>query len=171
VKGHELLLDAFGLLVARGTRAHLVLAGERTDGPEAKVAVQKRGLVSRVQLLGSVSQRELATVLRSAELATITSWHEAECLAVVEALACGLPVVSTRVGIAPELLVEPMLGHCLSTRSPVALANALQAQLESNNLHAPGAVQARCGAVAHLEVQRVAERFLGRYRALAELST
>jgi glycosyltransferase involved in cell wall biosynthesis len=171
VKGHDLLLDALSLLVQRGRPLHLLLVGERTDGPEARAAVAQRGLEARVLPQGALPQPEVAALLRTAQVAVITSWHEAQCLAVVEALACGTPVISTPVGIARELLRDPVRGTCVPTRSPTALADALETYLcrvPPGNAHAR---QARQQAVAHLALPRVAERFLDIYRELSACNT
>ncbi len=167
VKGHDLLLDAMRLLMQRGVVAHLVLVGERTDDAAARAAVARRGLDGRVSLVGAVPQGRVAALLATAHVAAIASWHEAECLAVVEALACGVPVVSTPVGIARELLRDPLLGSCLAERSPLALADALCAWLQSASVGDGRTQAARRQAVAHLALPHVAERFLDTYQMLA----
>lgn len=166
VKGHALLLDALRLLVARAPHAHLILVGERTGGAAAREAVAERGLAAHVRHVGAVSQQEVAALLGQAAVATISSWHEAQCLAVVEALARGVPVVATPVGIARELLNDPILGTCIPARSPLLLAYALH-----HYLHAapdPAARMARRQAAAHLALPRVAERILALYRHAVE---
>ena len=169
VKGHELLLDAVRLLVQRGLPAHLVLVGERTNSSAALAAVAQRGLHDHVSLVGPVPQSQVAALLAMTQVAAITSWHEAQCLAVVEALACGVPVVSTPVGIARELLHDAALGTCLAERSPVALANALSAWLQQAPDTDIAAHQARRQAIAHLTLPRVAERFLTVYQDLSSV--
>jgi glycosyltransferase involved in cell wall biosynthesis len=166
VKGHSLLLQAMRLVAARDERAHLVLVGERTDGPEAMAAIAAHGLARRVQTLGAVTQRDVAGMLATAQAATITSWHEAQGLAIVEALACGAPVVATPVGIARELLRDPALGACVPGRSPAALADALLAQLRLGEQHDPAARARRRCAVSHLALPAVAARFLDAYQRL-----
>ncbi|MGH2390695.1 MAG: glycosyltransferase family 4 protein, partial [Chloroflexota bacterium] len=98
VKGHALLLDAMRLLRAWGSPVRLTLIGERTDSAEARRAVAERGLEDWVDLLGYQSQARVAEVLGRARVSAMASWHEAQCLAIVESLARGIPVVATPVG-------------------------------------------------------------------------
>jgi glycosyltransferase involved in cell wall biosynthesis len=167
VKGHALLLDALRLLIQRDTRAHLILVGERTDGPEAREAAARRGLAAHVRHMGGMTQVDVAALLGRAAVAVSTSWHEAQCLAVVEALARGTPVVATPVGIARDLLNDPILGACIPVRTPSSLADSLQWYLRV--AHRPDAQVVRRQAVAHLALPRVAERFLATYRLLAKM--
>jgi glycosyltransferase involved in cell wall biosynthesis len=167
VKGHALLLDALRLLIQRDTRAHLILVGERTDGPEAREAAARRGLAAHVRHMGAVTQREVAALLGHAAVAVIASWHEAQCLAVVEALASGTPVVATPVGIARELLDDPVLGACIPIRTPSSLAHSLQWYLRA--ARRPEAEARRRQAVAHLALPRVTECFLATYQLLAKM--
>jgi glycosyltransferase involved in cell wall biosynthesis len=166
VKGHDLLLDAMRLLVARDARAHLVLLGERTDGPAARAAVARRGLEAHVRLLGAVPQGRVEALTRRAQVAVIASWHEAQCLAVVEALACGVPVVATPVGMARELLREPVVGTCIAARSPALLADALHQYLNEAQ-HSQESRAARRQAVAHLALPETAQRFLSVYHDMS----
>ncbi len=167
VKGHDLLLDSLRVLVRRGVSADLQLVGERTDGPEARAAVARRGLQCHVDLVGVRSQAEVAKLLGSAHVAAIASWHEAQCLAVVEALACGVPVVSTPVGIARELLSDRTVGICVTSRSPDVLADALERRLRWEPLYGDHARRRRQEVVAHLSLPVVARRFLRTYEGLA----
>jgi glycosyltransferase involved in cell wall biosynthesis len=168
VKGHDLLLDAAALLQARDIGFRLSLAGERTDSAEARAAAAARGLQARVSHLGAIPQTALATLLGSADVLALTSWHEAQCLAVVEALACGVPVVATPVGAARDLLKDTALGRCIERRSPALLADALQAQLERPRGDERQARQRRWEAAAHLALPDVADRLLAAYAGLGE---
>jgi UDP-glucose:(heptosyl)LPS alpha-1,3-glucosyltransferase len=98
----------------------------------------------------------------------LASWHEAECLAVVEALACCVPVVATPVGVARELLKDPALGSCIGRRSPTLLADALHAQMERPVGDEHWARQRRHEVVAHLALPEVAERLLATYADLRQ---
>lgn len=167
VKDHSLLLDGIRLLARRRPAVRLLLVGERTDGAEARAAIAARGLAGAVRPLGYLPPREVAAVVARAHLSVITSWHEAECLAVVESLASGTPVVATPVGIARRLLRDPALGALIPLRSPEAVADGLDAVLRATKDEPRQARLARADAVEYLAVGRVAERFLPHYRELA----
>ena len=168
VKGHALLLDAVRLVRDWGIPVRLLLVGERTDGFEARQAVAARTLEDCVDLLGYQPQARMAEVIGGARVSVIASWHEAQCLAVVESLARGVPVVSTPVGIARTLLTDPRLGLIVPNRTPVRMAEALRRILESadNNMAADRALRAQ--SVADLAGPSVAARFQLCYARLVE---
>ena len=159
VKGHPLLLDAMRCLRDGGSPARLLLIGEHTDGAEARAAVAARGLEDWVELWGYQPQPQVAAALRGARVSVIASWHEAQCLAVVESLACGVPVVSTAVGIARTLLTDPRLGRVVPTRSPSRLAEALRHVLDATEGETASDRLLRSEAVADLALPQAAARF------------
>lgn len=119
----ETALAAFE--AARGrTGATLVVAGgyERTDREEG------------VEFLGRVSDEELVALYRGASAYLDTSLYEGFGYQVVEAMACGAPVVATSVTSIPELVGEA--GLLCPPRTPAALADALVRVLEDEGLAA-----------------------------------
>jgi len=169
VKDHLLLLDGFRLLAQQNPAARLILVGERTDGNEAGAAIAERGLTGAVQTLGYLPPRAVAHVISTAAVSVITSLHEAQCLAMVESLASGTPVVSTPVGIARELLRDWALGALVRIRSPRAVADALDRVLRETADEPRQARLTRAAAVEYLAVDRVAARFAAHYLDLAAL--
>jgi len=168
VKGHELLLDAVRLLLDGGVTARLLLVGERTDGPDAVAAVARRGLEGQVAGLGALPQLEVASLLRAARVSVITSWHEAQCLAIVESLACGTPVIAAKIGVASELLVNSKVGQVVAARSPAQVAAALRIQLARSAGSSSADRALRQAAVGHMALPEVVTRFLGVYERLME---
>jgi glycosyltransferase involved in cell wall biosynthesis len=105
-KGHDLLLDALASLTAY--RWRLTCAGSLTRNPETverlRAQLQRLGLQERVSLAGEVDAATLATLYADADLFVLPTRFEGYGMAVAEALAHGLPVISTPVGAIPELL-------------------------------------------------------------------
>jgi glycosyltransferase involved in cell wall biosynthesis len=166
VKGHALLLDAVRLLRDWGSPVHLLLIGERTNGVEAGQAIAERGLNDWVEALGYQPQTTVAEVMNGARVSVITSWHEAQCLAVVESLACGVPVVSTPVGKARTLLKDVRFGTIVPNRTARSLAEALRTALAATETETISDRLARTQAVADLAVAPVAARFQTCYEGL-----
>jgi len=124
MKDHGTLLDAFVRVAARVADAHLVLAGSGVDAGNAELSgmIEARGLSGRVECLGPV--RDVSMLLRSSDALVISSaYGEALPMAGAEAIAAGLPVVTTDVGDSRDLAVDP--GHVVQPSDPVALADAL----------------------------------------------
>ncbi|MGH8256302.1 MAG: glycosyltransferase family 4 protein [Steroidobacteraceae bacterium] len=115
-KGHDLLIEALGSLAPLPW--HLTCVGSLTRRPQTvsqlRSQLQRLGLSERVTLAGEVESSELARFYLDADLFVLPTRFESYCMAVAEALAHGLPVLSTHTGAIPDLvgteagvLVEP----------------------------------------------------------------
>lgn len=125
MKDHRTLLDAFAAVAAVDPRASLVLAGSGTgaENPDLTALVRARSLERRVTRLGPV--QDVGALLRDAELLVISSsYGEALPMAGAEALAAGLPVVTTDVGDCGTLTTDPRL--LCPPGDPGALATAVR---------------------------------------------
>lgn len=129
-KGVFDLLDAFGAVKSRAAGARLVLIG---DGPargglERKVGV--RGWTRDVILAGTVKNRDLPPYFRAADVfvapsVTTRKWEEQVGMTNIQAMACGVPVISTHSGAIPEFVPDGVAGVLVPERSPSALAEAI----------------------------------------------
>lgn len=124
MKDHETLFRAFSIFASTQPEWQLVCAGNEMDDENEELTrlISESGLESRVQLLGPVS--DVAALLGSVSALVISSSHgEALPMAGIEALAFGVPVVTTDVGDCSALAVSPEL--LVSPRTPLDLASAL----------------------------------------------
>jgi len=94
---------------------------------EARQLAKDLGIADRVDIVGSVAKQEVAEYLRANELLLMTSHHEGFPRAVVEALASGLPVVTTAGGEPNGLVVEGRNGSRIGERTPSSVAAAVRA--------------------------------------------
>lgn len=99
-KGHVLLLEALAGLRERRWHLHCAgsLARDAQEGRRAQALAERLGLAERVTWHGEVDTDALAALYAQAELFVLPSWHEGYGMALAEALAHGLPVVSTAAG-------------------------------------------------------------------------
>ena len=126
-KGIDLLAAVLPELCRRHPHVNVVIGG---DGPKRGVleaAIAREGLEGRVSLLGAVPPDQVRGVLVRGQVFLNTSLTEAFCMALVEAAAAGLLVVSTRVGGVPEVLPEDLL--ILADPSPDGVLRAVEAAL------------------------------------------
>lgn len=105
-KGHEILLRA--LATISNAEWHLTCAGSMTRHPETadrvRALVGRLNLTERVSLVGELEASDLATCYDEADLFVLATLKETYGMAVAEALAHGLPVVSTTTGAIPDLV-------------------------------------------------------------------
>lgn len=131
-KNYPLLLQAFALLKHR-MDARLIIMGE---GPEREALEQK---IAQLELTDSVSlPGHVANPwsnIAQADVFVMSSLDEAFCLALVEAMACGVPVISTdAIGGGPRsILKDGKYGNLVPINDPVALTDAIYRTLTSQD--------------------------------------
>ncbi|MBD8078964.1 glycosyltransferase family 4 protein [Cellulosimicrobium arenosum] len=109
-KGLPLVVDALERL---DEHTHLVVAGGTQDMVRGlRSDVRARGLADRVHLLGSTPDPR--PVLHAADALVLPSAYESYGLVVLEALACGVPVVATPVGCVPDVVVDGASGYVVA---------------------------------------------------------
>ena len=123
-KGVLDLLEAFARLAPRRRDLSLTLVGQGSAWDECAALAGRIG--PQVRLLGGRPLGEVPLWLAASELLVLPSWNEGTPNVLLEALACGRPVVATRVGGIPDLITEPSLGELVPARDPAALAQALE---------------------------------------------
>ncbi|MFN8447322.1 MAG: glycosyltransferase [Anaerolineae bacterium] len=123
VKDQATLLRALALLDAD---VKLDVVGEGVLRPTLEALARELGIAGRVRFVGAVAHPDLPASYRQAAIHILTSRHEAGAIAVLEAAACGLPTISTDVGMVPDY---PSLGVTVPVGDAPAVARALQALL------------------------------------------
>jgi colanic acid/amylovoran biosynthesis glycosyltransferase len=129
-KGHGDLIAAVALLRARGIDAHLRIAGEDRDGGTGyrktlENEIAAHGLDDVVVLLGAMPEESVRRELEAAHVFALASVNEALGVATMEAMACCMPVVVTRVGGVPELVTDGQDGLLAQSQSPDDVADKL----------------------------------------------
>ena len=119
------LIRAFAEVVERIPEARLVLAGDGEDREAVEAAIDALGLRERVELLGRVPREEVERRLRAATVFCQPSIYEGLPLAILEAMAVGVPVVATDVSGHPDAIVDGVTGWLVPPENSPALASAL----------------------------------------------
>ncbi|MUG99145.1 glycosyltransferase [Scytonema sp. UIC 10036] len=121
---------------------HLLIAGSGELEAEVLTEIGHLGLCSQVTMLGAVTQNELAQLHRLCSVFILTSAYEGLPLVVLEALASGTPVVTTKCGETPKFLT-PNSGIVCSERTPTCIADAVRKILQHpENFPSESCVQA-----------------------------
>jgi glycosyltransferase involved in cell wall biosynthesis len=122
LKGIELVIRA----VAALRDATLVVVGEGPEASALRRLADALHLSERVRFLAPMPQQRLAVVYNAADALVLASAREGCPSVLLEALACGTPVVATAVGGVPEIIRESRAGRLVAERTPEALACAIR---------------------------------------------
>ena len=131
-KGFANLIRACALLVERERSFRCEIFGEGPLEKELCAQIEDLGLRERIQLPGPKPQHELRACLAAADVFVLPSVPEAEGgmdnlpTVIMEAMATGLPVVSTRIGGIPEMIIENETGFLVQPEDVMALAGAIE---------------------------------------------
>jgi len=159
-----LLLQAVALLKAQGLPVQLELTGE-ADGGGLQPQLERLGIADRVRLHPLLSTAELARVLQSWDVFVLPSHQEGLCLAALEAMACGVPLLSTPCGGPEDLLDGGRCGVLVAPR-PETMAQAIAAVCGDRDRRDQLGQGARRWVTAHAD-PAAARRRLHRALALA----
>jgi glycosyltransferase involved in cell wall biosynthesis len=167
-KGLELLVEAFLILAGElaDAASRLAVAGAVTPADEPLIASLKRrieraGLESRVTWLPNLSRDDKIEFLRGLTLFSVPAVYvEAFGLYVIEAMACGIPVVQPDASAFPEIVAATGGGVCVPPRDPRALARTWQQLLADPERRAALGAAGRSGVERHYSARTMAGNFL-----------
>jgi colanic acid/amylovoran biosynthesis glycosyltransferase len=148
-KGLPILIEALGLLAGRGERPRTVLIGDGPLRSDLEEQARTHGVESQITLLGDCDGKTVSAMLRRSKLMVLPSFAEGLPVVIMEAFACGTPVVSTAIAGIPEL-VDQSCGWVVPAGSAELLADAI-----SEALATPQAQRDERGLIGR---QRVRER-------------
>ena len=163
-KGHATLLRAARLVHRWEPAANFYVAGQGPLGEWIGAEVRRHRMAGYFHLLGRVP--DAARLAACADLFVLSSSWEGRPVALMEALAAGVPAVVTAVGGMPELVQDGVNGRLVPAGDPVALANAIRSLLDDRSLRARYSAAATAAAV-HYDLARAVRALEGYYSDLA----
>jgi teichuronic acid biosynthesis glycosyltransferase TuaC len=129
VKGYHLLIPAIADLKRRGIPVRLYIAGEGPARPQLERMLHHLDLSDDVILLGNVPNDQLRSWYSAADVSCLSSSREGWANVLLESMACGTPVVASRIWGTPEVVVSDDLGLLVDLNSQ-AIADGLSAALQ-----------------------------------------
>src|SRR5439155_941818 len=158
IKGLETLLDAVARLRAHGSGARLVIVGgeadEPVDGHEAAIRqrVDGLGLRDAVRFVGAQPQEALRDYYVAADVTVLPSYYESFGMVALEAMACGSPVIGSRVGGLATTVRDGVTGFLVPDGDAIALGDRIEALVNDADLRQRATLrqpwQGRCSTCA-----------------------
>ena len=166
IKGFDVLIEALGELKRRGRRFRCQLIGEGPLRRELQAGIDRLGLAGTVELAGARPQTDVRAALGAATIFTLPSLiapsgdRDGIPVSLMEAMAAGAPVVSTRLSGIPELVDDQHEGLLVPPRDAQALAGALGRLLDDAALRRRLALAARAKIEREFDAAREANKLL-----------
>jgi len=164
-KGVKHLLAAMPEVLGALPHYRLALVGEGPQHAQLRQLADGLGVAERVDFLGFLPQDQVRSWMQRAQLFVLPSLEEAQGVVLLEALACGTPVVASQVDGIPEV-ITPDVGVLVPPADPAALAGAIRAALASSSRWADMSRCARERAVTVYDWNRIAQQFVVLYQSM-----
>jgi D-inositol-3-phosphate glycosyltransferase len=171
LKGIDILLGAAARLDGDGDCFVMVVGGD-ASAPQGELAhlqglASELGIAERVSFLGAVDHEQLPLYYNAADVCVVPSFYESFGLVALEAMACGIPVVASRVGGLRGTVRDGETGYLIPWRCPEPFAERLELLMANEELRRAFGVAAR-EAVERYRWSNVADAVLESYAALIE---
>lgn len=166
-KGVGDLIHAFAQLTLADVQ--LVILGDGADRAKFEAQAHNLGLGSRVAFMGWIASADLAHYLAAADLFVGPSkpgpngWKEAQGLVFVEAMAAGTPIIATRCGGIPDMIIDGETGVLVEPGAPEPLIQAMMQLLQDDPKRTRLAACARASYEKHFAEPVVAQKTLAAY--------
>jgi glycosyltransferase involved in cell wall biosynthesis len=157
-KDQPTLIKATRILRERNRNIWLWLIGEGGRRQELELLIAQENLTDIVELLGT--RKDISVLLNRMDLfAFSTTADEGLGIALIEAMAAGVPVVASDVGACREVLDHGRLGSLVAPTDPFALANAIDKLCASRQIAAERAKAARRRVIQDFAIEDMARRY------------
>jgi glycosyltransferase involved in cell wall biosynthesis len=164
-KGVHVLLQAFKKLVDKGLRARLDIIGDGPERSSLEKTAHRLGIDRCVVFHGE--QQNIVGFLREASVFVLPSYAEGLPNVLLEAMACALPVVATRVGGNVDIIEDGQNGMLVDCNDPEQLSRALQAVSEDRDRAKKLGAAARKTIESRFSIEQVADQYCNLYKELA----
>ncbi len=142
-KGVPILFESLNLLKAQNIEVELTLLGDGEDRAFLENLAKEMDVDDRVIFGGFVDQETIANTLRASDIFVLPSFAEGIPVALMEAMAIGIPVIATYVGGITELVIDGETGQVVSPSDPVSLSDAIARYADDQTFCKRIAAQAR----------------------------
>ncbi|GAB4126043.1 MAG: glycosyltransferase family 4 protein [Roseiflexaceae bacterium] len=164
VKGQEVLIAALAQVRDQGLPFCCELIGSGPCEDALRAQIEQLGLTGQIQIRGFFPHDALPALYQGATAFVLSSYHEAQCMALIEAAACGVPTIGSAVGVLPEF--APHAAIATPPGDATALATAITTLLRSPAQQRQLATAALQHARQHYTLATTSANTLALYRQL-----
>lgn len=143
IKNHAGLLRSFARQFAEDQHVQLRIGGDGPLRAELMMLAQTLGISSQVAFLGRLARSEVLAEMQASNAFVLSSNHETFGVVLIEALACGMPVIATACGGPAEIVCEAN-GILVPTRDEPAMAHAMSVLMERYGEYDREAIRREC---------------------------
>lgn len=128
-KNHAMFIDVASRISEQRADTHFLIVGDGPQRSAIEAAIVQRGLQDKIHLLGT--RHDIPAIVAALDLFLLCSHNEASPVSILEALACHVPVVSTRVGSVAESVVDGLTGYLVAVDDSEAMSRRSLALLDN----------------------------------------
>jgi glycosyltransferase involved in cell wall biosynthesis len=134
-KGVYDLIESIPSVVKENENAYFLFAGEGPEKTRMEAICRRKGIEGKVRFLGHIQQNDVTRAFTSADIFVLPARHpEGMPMAVLEALAAGLPIVSTPLGAIPDIVKDGINGFLVEPNAPEQIAEKIGLLLHRDDL-------------------------------------
>jgi len=169
IKNLDFLIRSFTLVLTKVPNARLVIVGRGSEQENLVNLAKKLGIEDKIIFMGEVNPENMPEVLNCSDVFALSSLSESSPTVVREALACGIPVVSTNVGDVSGIITDPLLGTVVNEYDEKLFADALIKTIELTKAK-PEEVKEKCREVAleRFSFEKVAKEYINVYKSIVK---
>ena len=167
-KGHDVLLAALARLRDRHPPVRCLFCGDGSERESLERLAGDLGVAAAVHFLGE--QPQVADLLAALDLFVMPSRHEGLGVAILEAMAMGLPVVASAVGGIPESVAAGRTGFLVSPEDPGSLAQAIAELADDPDRASRMGAEGRARVREHFSMEKMAEQYERLYEEVSSRS-
>jgi len=134
VKGVQYLIKAMKQIHDKIPDARLIIVGDGREREMLEALSIQLGIQKYVQFGGEVPHEKVLSFMQQADVFVLPSLSEGFPMVIIEALACGLPIVASRVGGIPEIIMSETNGYLVEARDTETIANSIILLLQDEKL-------------------------------------
>lgn len=167
IKGFDYLLAAYKILKDKNYSFQAYILGEGALYNELNFSIMDLGLEKHVKLEGKVSPDMIPVWLQKTDIFVLSSHNEGISNSVLEAMASGIPVVSTSVGGMAEVIEDGVNGLLVPFRNPAALADKIEYLMNNKRYRTELGMSARQSILESMNLENQAKIFEDNYRIIS----